>query len=75
MQRVWAVLERVLGGVAGLPPAAKAQRVEALLAGGVRYLEENYAAYMQTVVQTHRMQVRCAVLRCAALCALRCNVM
>lgn len=58
MARVWAVLGRALAGVAGLPASAKAQRTEALLAGGVRYLEENFVAYMQSVVQAHRMQVR-----------------
>lgn len=58
MLRVWQVLERVLGGVGELPATARAQRLEALLAGGVGYLEENFVAYMQSVVHTHRMQVR-----------------
>ncbi|GAB4816873.1 hypothetical protein N2152v2_003919 [Parachlorella kessleri] len=58
IHRVWQVLQHVLGsgGVLSLPAVAKAQRTEALLAGAVKYLEESYVAYMQNVVQTHRMQ-------------------
>ena len=51
------------GGILSLPAVAKAQRTEALLAGAVKYLEESYVAYMQNVVQTHRMQVGTVVPR------------
>lgn len=56
MARVWQVLSRLLGGVGGLPAAARTQRTEALLAGARRYLEDNFTAYMQKVVATHRTQ-------------------
>eukprot|EP00887_Chlorella_sp_A99_P000841 scaffold5.g841.t1 len=49
MLRVWRVLERLLAGLASLPAAAHTQRVEALLAGARRYLEENFQAYMSNV--------------------------
>lgn len=58
MLRVWQVLSRLLGGVAGLPAAARTQRTEALLAGARSYLEDNFTAHMQKVVATHRTQVR-----------------
>jgi hypothetical protein len=57
MLRVWQVLSKVLAGVGGLPAAARAQRTEALLAGARRYLEDNFVAYMQKVIQAHRTQV------------------
>lgn len=57
MARVWQVLAAVLGGVGGLPAAARAQRGEALLAGARSYLEANCVAYMQKVVAAHRTQV------------------
>ncbi len=57
MLRVWQVLARVLAGTAGLPPSARSQRIEALLEGARKYLEDNFVAYMQKVVQTHRTQV------------------
>ncbi|KAL4859943.1 Nuclear pore complex protein NUP93A [Chlorella vulgaris] len=56
MLRVWQVLGRVLGGAAGLAPAARTQRSEALLAGARGYLEDNYVSYMQKVVAAHRAQ-------------------
>ena len=59
MLRVWQVLARVVGGVEGLPAAARAQRGEVLLAGARRYLEDNCVAYMQKVVAAHRAQVGC----------------
>ncbi|KAL4437959.1 hypothetical protein ABPG77_004180 [Micractinium sp. CCAP 211/92] len=56
MLRVWQVLSRLLGGVAGLPAAARTQRTEALLVGARSYLEDNFTAHMQKVVATHRTQ-------------------
>lgn len=58
MARVWQVLAALLGGLGGLPAAARAQRTEALLGGARRYLEANYVAYLQKVVAAHRTQVR-----------------
>ena len=58
MVRVWRVLERVLAGAAGLPVAAHTQQLEALLAGSRKYLEQNFVAYMNNVVQAHRAQVQ-----------------
>ena len=56
MLRVWQVIERVLSAAPGLPKAAVAQREEALLAGAKGYLQDNYHAYMQSVVASHRTQ-------------------
>lgn len=54
MLRVWQVAQRQLQGIYSLPASAKTQREGLLIAGSRSYLEENFVAYMQTVVQTHR---------------------
>jgi nuclear pore complex protein Nup93 len=54
MLRVWQVLQRQLEGVYGLSSSARLQREAALIAGGRRYLEDNFVAFMQQVVATHR---------------------
>lgn len=57
MLRVWQVLQRQLEGVYNLPgqgAPARAQREAALITGGRHYLEENFIAFMQNVVATHR---------------------
>jgi hypothetical protein len=63
MLRVWEVLQRLLAGAKGLPPSARGPSEESLLSGARRYLEDNYTAYLNGVVQAHRTQVRaCFVL-------------
>ena len=52
--RLWQVLQRQLEGVYALPPSARSQREVLLVAGARKYLEENFVAYTQQVVQTHR---------------------
>lgn len=54
MLRLWQVLQRQLDGVYSLPASARSQREALLVSGARKYLEENFVAYMQQVVQTHR---------------------
>lgn len=54
MLRLWQVLQRQLDGVYSLPASARSQREGLLISGGRKYLEENFVAYMQQVVHTHR---------------------
>lgn len=56
MLRVWQVLQHNLKGVGSLPHAAIIPRREIMVAGGRGYLQENFVAYMQGVVATHRTQ-------------------
>ena len=52
--RLWQVLQRQLDGIYSLPASARSQRESLLISGARKYLEENFVAYMQQVVQTHR---------------------
>lgn len=52
--RLWQVLQRQLDGVYSLPASARSQREALLISGARKYLEENFVAYMQQVVVTHR---------------------
>lgn len=55
--RVWQVLKSQLQSqLYDLPPSAQTQRSLLLLNGSRSYLEDNFVAYMQNVVNTHRAQ-------------------
>jgi len=54
MLRLWQVLQRQLDGVYSLSASARSQRESLLISGARKYLEENFVAYMQQVVHTHR---------------------
>ena len=54
MIRLWQVLQCQLEGVYSLPASARSQRETLLISGARKYLEENFVAYMQQVVHTHR---------------------
>jgi nuclear pore complex protein Nup93 len=56
MLRVWQVLQHILERVGSLPHAAIVPRRETMVAGARGYLQENFVAYMQGVVATHRTQ-------------------
>lgn len=57
MLRVWQVLQRqIQSSVYDLPASARTQRTSILLSGARGYLEDNFVAYMQNVVNTHRAQ-------------------
>jgi nuclear pore complex protein Nup93 len=56
MLRVWQVLQHIFKRLGSLPHAAIIPRRETMVAGARGYLQENFVAYMQGVVATHRTQ-------------------
>ena len=56
MQRCWQLLVAVAAAVLDMPASQHGARKAALLRGARQYLERGHAAYMQTIIQSHRSE-------------------
>ncbi len=66
MQRCWQLLAAVAADALDMPASQHGARKAALLQGSVQYLQRGHAAYMQTIIQSHRSEVR--------LCSRHCSI-
>ena len=65
MQRCWQLLAAVAAGALDMPASQHGARKAALLQGSIQYLQRGHAAYMQTIIQSHRSEVRlCSCSNC-----------
>jgi hypothetical protein len=58
MQRCWQLLAAVAAAALDMPVTQHGARKAALLRGARQYLERGHAAYMQTIIQSHRSEAR-----------------
>ena len=58
MQRCWQLLAAVAAEALDMPASQHGARKAALLRGARQYLERGHAAYMQTIIQSHRSEAR-----------------
>ena len=58
MQRCWQLLAAVAADALAMPASQHGARKAALLQGSLQYLQRGHAAYMQTIIQSHRSEVR-----------------
>lgn len=54
LMRLWTISQRVLAHVADIPMSAVTQKNILMIQGARKYLEENFHAHMESVVQSHR---------------------
>mmetsp|Transcript_10427 Transcript_10427/g.20614 ORF Transcript_10427/g.20614 Transcript_10427/m.20614 type:complete len:791 (+) Transcript_10427:141-2513(+) len=52
--RLWTICQRMLAGVSDIPASAVSQKQMLMIDGVKSYLEDNFCAHMQSVVQHHR---------------------
>lgn len=52
--RLWTISQRILAHVADIPNSAIAQKRILMIQGAKKYLEENFHAHMESIVQNHR---------------------
>ena len=57
MQRCWQLLQAVAADALDMPASQHGARKAALLQGSQQYLQRGHAAYMQTIIQSHRSEV------------------
>ena len=60
MQRCWQLLAAVAADALDMPAGQHGARKAALLNGSRQYLQRGHAAYMQTIIQSHRSEVTSA---------------
>lgn len=54
LMRLWTISQKILERVNDIPMSAVTQKTFLMIQGAKRYLEENFHAHMESVVQSHR---------------------
>jgi len=52
--RIWYIVQQISSKLSDIPLSAASQRQVLMIQGSKRYLEENFVAHMESVVQAHR---------------------